>query len=498
MDATAKALVRAGCYCRISSDPDDKREGTQRQREDTAALCEVKEWTVAGYYVDDDRSASNGKDRPQWKRLLADIAAGKVDAVAAWDQDRNWRMMSELEDLRKFFTGLGREVKLATTGQGEIDLYSPTGVLMAQIKTAVSEHEIAMMRVRQRRAARQKAEQGRPKWRRAFGYLPYTGTKEKDDGTRRIDRTVQPWVKRAYKAVVATNPDKRKTITDIAKEWNAAGLRGLNGQPWSASTLSLFLRKPRNAGLRDHNDVIVVDAAGQPVRGTWPPLVDEDLWRQAQTVLNAPDRVHPKTVKKHTLTGVMRCGRVRDGKRCTGTLGGQTVRQHGNQEAARAYTLSYACKKCRSVTVRDEHVRPLLMTLLVERLSAPDAVDLLRAKTADPAEVEKLRTEETILRAKLAQLGRDFKNAPPEFTAAALADINAELDAIAERQQDQERKRVLDGLPLGTPQVADKIEKLSPDRLRAVFHLLATITIKPVGKVGHVFNPDRVDLEWKD
>lgn len=158
----AKPQFRAGCYCRISSDPDDKREGTQRQRQDTAALCEVQGWAVAEYYIDDNRSASNGKDRPAWKRLLGDISAGKIDAIAAWDQDRNWRMMHELEDLRKFFASLGREVLLATTGQGVIDLYSPTGVMMAQIKTAVSEHEIAMMRVRQKRAARQRAEQGRP------------------------------------------------------------------------------------------------------------------------------------------------------------------------------------------------------------------------------------------------------------------------------------------------------------------------------------------------
>ena len=36
-------------------------------------------------------------------------------------------MMHELEDLRRFFTGLDRKIKLATTGQGEIDLYSPAG-----------------------------------------------------------------------------------------------------------------------------------------------------------------------------------------------------------------------------------------------------------------------------------------------------------------------------------------------------------------------------------
>jgi DNA invertase Pin-like site-specific DNA recombinase len=500
MDTTAKALVRAGCYLRISSDPDDKREGTARQREDTAALCEVQGWTVAGVYPDDNRSASNGKDRPEWKRLLADITAGKIDAIAAWDQDRNWRMMSELEDLRKFFTSLGREVKLATTGQGEIDLYSPTGVLMAQIKTAVSEHEIAMMRVRQKRAARQRAEQGRPKWKRAFGYVPDTRPKERDDGTRKIDRKVQPRVRAAYRAVVATNPDKRKTITAIAQEWNAAGLRGLNGQPWSPSTLSLFLRSPRNAGLRDHNGEIVLDADGQPVRGTWPPLVDEDLWRTAQTVLNAPHRLRPKKVKLHALTGVMRCGRVDGKKRCAGTLGGQYVRQAGNQEAERAYALAYTCKVCRRVTIRDEHVRPLLMTLLVERLSAPEAVELLRGKTVDPAQAEKLRTEEAVLRARLLENSdmRDDGEMTREQFVRSNARIQEKLDAIAARQQDQERKRVLDGLPLGKREVADKIEKLSPDRLRAVFDLLATITVKPVGKGGHVFDPDRVDLVWKD
>ena len=131
-----EAQVRAGCYLRISSDPNDKREGVARQREDTSALCEIKDWTVAGYYEDNDTSASSGEERKHWNRLLADVKAGKIDAIAAWDQDRGWRMMSELEELRKFFTGLGRQVPLATTGQGDIDLYSPTGILAAQIKTA--------------------------------------------------------------------------------------------------------------------------------------------------------------------------------------------------------------------------------------------------------------------------------------------------------------------------------------------------------------------------
>ena len=271
-------LVRAGCYLRISSDPRDRREGVDRQREDTSALCEVKGWEAARYYIDNDRSASNGKDRPEWDRLLADIESGDIDAIAAWDQDRGWRMMSELEELRRFFKSLGRRVQFATTGQGDIDLYSPTGVLAVQIKTAVSEHEIAMMKVRMLRAARHKAEQGKPKWRKAFGYLPETRAKHEDDGRRELDPVTAPLVQQAYAAILAGG-----SLMDITRDWNAREVYGLNGQPWTAATLSLFLRAPRNAGLRAHNGEIVGP-------GTWEPLVDEATWRAAQAVMNAPGR----------------------------------------------------------------------------------------------------------------------------------------------------------------------------------------------------------------
>jgi len=92
----------------------------------------------------------------------------------------------------------------------------------------------------------------------------------------------------------------------------------------------------------------------------------------------------------------------------------------------------------------------------------------------------------------------DFAAAPPEFTQAALSDIQGTLDAIAKRQQDQELLRVFEGLPLGTDKVGEKVEKLSPDRPRAVIDVWMTVTVAPVGKGYRVFNPDRVDVVWKE
>jgi DNA invertase Pin-like site-specific DNA recombinase len=466
---TTNDLVRAGCYCRISSDPNDKREGVDRQRQDTTALCEVKCWTPAGFYVDNDRSASNGKDRAEWDRLLADIKADKIDAIAAWDQDRGWRMMHELEELRRFFTKLGREIKLATTGQGDIDLYSPTGVLTAQIKTAVSEHEVAMMKVRMRRAARAKAEKGKPQWKQAFGYLPDTRRKEDDDGTRQVNKDQAKLVRKAYKAVLAG-----KSLADICTMWNDAGAYTLNGKPWTPPQMSNFLRKPRNAGLRAHNGEIV----GQ---GTWPALVDERTWRAVQSVLNTPSRAPGrKTVTRHLLTGLLGCGK------CGGYLSG--MRTPDNTR------IVYSCKACRGVSIRAEHVEPMVYGLVIERLAQPDAKDLLKAEIHDAAEAEAIRTELNTLYQELTNIGveRGQRLLTGQQAKIATDLINEDIAKLERRQQSQERLRVFDGLNLGTPDVEIGIRALNPDRFRAVVNVLMTLTVQPVGR-GHRLNGDRFD-----
>jgi hypothetical protein len=75
--------------------------------------------------------------------------------------------------------------------------------------------------------------------------------------------------------------------------------------------------------------------------------------------------------------------------------------------------------------------------------------------------------------------------------------INADLADIERRRQDQERLRVLDGIPLGTDQVGDAVEALPPDRLCKAIDLLMVVTIKPVGKGNKAFDRERVDIVWK-
>jgi DNA invertase Pin-like site-specific DNA recombinase len=458
----ATQQIRAACYCRISSDPKDKREGVDRQREDTAALCELKGWTIADVYVDNDRSASSGKARPEWERLLADVEAGRIDAVAAWDQDRVNRMMDDFQRYKKLFAKHG--ILLATSNSGDIDLSTPTGVLAATIKTAVTEHDIAMMRIRMRRAAKQKAERGVPKWRTAFGYTD-------DYQPHPVEAEL---VRKAYQTILGGG-----SVSGLAREFNERGCCGRTGKPWTATTMSLFLRAPRNAGLRSHNGVIVGP-------GTWPGLVDETTWRAAQAVLNDPARKPgPKTVRRHYLSGLLRCGKCADG----GSIAGYQATD------GRA---GYRCWKCRGVQISRPDTDELIVRLVCGRLAQPDAKDLL--VDHDAPDLDALSTEANAIRARMDELATAF--ADGELTAAqirtATQRLRDKLDAVESKMMDASKVSVFADIPLGTDQVRAAFGKLDVDRQRAIIGALVAATILPVGK-GHgrgPFNPDRIAVEW--
>src|SRR4029077_8246286 len=133
------------------------------------------------------------------------------------------------------------------------------------------------------------------------------------------------------------------------------------------------------------------------------------------------------------------------------------------------------------VSVRAEHVGPLLYRVVSGRLAMPDAVDLLKAELHDEAEAEALRTEANTLLGELDNLA--VERAEGLLTARQVKIstdiINEKLAKLQLRQQDQERLRVFDGLPLGRPEVADAVARLSPDRFRAVLAVLGTVTVAP-------------------
>ncbi len=456
--------MKAAVYLRISEDRTGEQLAVARQRKACLTLCRDKGWEPIEY-VDNDTSASTGRSRPGYEKMLTDIDNGTVTAVVAWDLDRLHRRPIELEH----FADVADKHQLAlATVSGDVDLSTANGRLIARLMGAVARHEIEHKADRQRTMAKQKAERGLPSWSKAFGYQPGPDGPEPDPETA-------PLVRQAYSHILAGG-----SIADITRQWNDLGKVGLTGRPWTPPVVSLFLKKPRNAGLRAYNGDIIGKA-------TWPGLVSESTWRDAQAILRAPGRrPGPKTCRRHLLTGVVRCGKEGCGGLFHGFKGPKGVQ-------------AYRCRKCLGTAIRAHNLEPFLIKLVAARLMKDDAKDLLRAET-DPAEAERVRVELFGLYERLIQIGVDHgEGLLTGIQAKASTDVVIEKIAKLEKsQQDQEQARKFAGLDLGRPQVVEQIKKLSPDRFRTILVTLGMPIVDPIGR-GHgrpVPARERVRVPW--
>ena len=113
--------------------------GVRRQLKDCEALAARKGWEVAERYVDDDVSAYSGRVRPEYQRMLGDLAAHVVDAVIVWDLDRLHRRPKELEEFFELCEAAG--IRSLASVAGDVDLATHDGQFTARILGAVARKE---------------------------------------------------------------------------------------------------------------------------------------------------------------------------------------------------------------------------------------------------------------------------------------------------------------------------------------------------------------------
>jgi hypothetical protein len=329
--------------------------------------------------------------------MLDDIRAGVVGAVVVWDLDRLHRRPMELEQ----FIDLAddKHLALASVG-GDADLSTDNGRLFARIKGAVARAEIERKSVRQKRAARQRAEAG-IWWSggpRPFGYTKSGGLVE----------TEATALREAYSAILAN-----ASLYSIAAQWNDAGIRTSKGNMWTGRSVKQTMTRPRYGGFRFYADEILGKAG-------WPALVPEELWRAVHDLLADPSRRVRWVKRRHLLTGIALCGK------CGGTV--------ATSSKARVGRVVYVCKQCYGVTRLQAEVDNWAVWRVANALAQPDAWRALMSSTPEGA--EELREHEAALRSRLDVLAADFADGvltssqlrtATERIRSRLADVEAEL-----------------------------------------------------------------------
>jgi DNA invertase Pin-like site-specific DNA recombinase len=440
----------------------DKELGIDRQREDCLPYCEAKGWEPVEY-IDLDRSAASGALREGYEQMLADVEAGTIQAVVAWDLDRLHRRPAELERFMDIAEKHG--IALATM-YGDVDISTPQGQLLARMKGAVARHEVDQMKVRQARAFKQIADSGRGWGAPCFGYgsdhrNPYVVPEE------------AAAIRQAYKDLLAGS-----TLYSIAKSLNEQGFHTRprsdrpKGNPWQGTTIRRLLQNPRMAGFRSHKGEIVG-------KGDWEPIVDEATWEQANHILSDPKRrKNAATVRKYLLGGILRCGTCSQGLRsASGRSGKGTV-------------AIYRCKNeaCVQGVIRNQdRLDGWVRDLVIKRLSKRDWMPPGAVLSIE--EARELHEEASGLVTRIDGLAEDYADGTLDKRAYQIAKerLEGKLEAVGAQISRAARSHVFDGLVgLSDPaKVAKMFDDMPVDRQRSLLEgLFEKIVVHPLGVTG--------------
>ncbi|MGB8651061.1 MAG: recombinase family protein [Mycobacteriales bacterium] len=345
--------VRAvAIYARISSDQDGTTLGVQRQLEDCRKLAADLGWPVADEYVDNDVSAYSGKRRPEYERMLSDLADGSRDAVLVYHVDRLTRRPIELEQFLDVLTA-ARVRQVRFVAGGDLDVGNGDGLMVLRMLLAVAANESATKSRRVKRKMLQNAEAGLPHggYQRPFGF-------DEDKITVRED---EAQVIRALAERFLAGESLRSLATWLDEQ----GVATVSGKPWRTPTLRALLASGRVAGLRDHQGQVIGKAV-------WEPIITEQTRARILSRMAEQKTSGRRSPRRYLLSGLLRC------HRCGHTL----------YSAAREDVRRYVCSSgpdhggCGGTFVVAGPVEDLIAQAVLFRLDTPELADALAGRAA--------------------------------------------------------------------------------------------------------------------
>lgn len=282
-----KAL-RAGLYERVSTGIKDMElsRSVDRQNEDGRAAVNRYGWRLAARYADPGLSASRfaKKERPDWKRMMGDVRSGHLDVVVLWMPDRGSRKLTPWSEFLDACRDRGVLIHIVSRNK-TYDLRDPWDWKSLAEEGIQSASESDNKSIHVTNALAKYAQQGEPHGRIPYGY------------TRRY--VLDPTRPKGHRGIQEPHPDQapivREIITRIAqghaisaliRDLHARGIPAPTGaEIWAMSSIRrMVMEGVVYIGKRRHNDGPLID-------GDWPPLVDEDVYWAAVTVLNDPRRL---------------------------------------------------------------------------------------------------------------------------------------------------------------------------------------------------------------
>lgn len=447
-------------------DPTGAKAGVTRQLDDCLALVDRLDLEVVARYEDNDVSAYTGRRRPDFELMLSAMGRGEFDTLVVWHPDRLTRSVKDLE--RVIDAADARGVCIRSVTGGDVDLSNATGKMLARIVGSVARQESEHKAERQRTANMKRAAEG--DWsstRRCFGYAL--------DG--QVLEAEAQWIRQAAADVL-----DGKSLRQIAREWNAAGVSSVRGAEWNTSRVKRILTNPRYAGVRTYRGTVA--AAGK-----WEAIIDADTHAGLLAVLRDASRGGAVSYERKYLGSYRyRCGR------CGAPLH-HTVNTQRDGKSFSRYACTKAAHLSRSQPELDAYVERVVLAFL---RGNPKLHERL-AQDRGHADVPTLRGQRAALAAQKDELATllvervlDVPGVRRESAKlqGKIAGIDAELAELARTNP------VVKLLEEGLEELESRWAVLSPDLKGKLVDEICMVTVMPSPK-GRYFREDCIRIEPK-
>lgn len=452
--------VRAAIYCRLSRAIDGdttKVEDQERSCRETAARLG---WEVHDAYIDNSITAwKRNVRRPQWERMLADVAAGAVNAIITYHGDRMVRQPRDLEKLIDLIEGKGILVASPT---GTRNFNNRDDRAWARMVAAFAENEAAATSDRRKaqhaRLRRQGKVRAGGRGGRAFGFAT--------DGMTQVPAECE-LVREAAARVLAG-----EGIGAICRDWTARGVVTTTGIPFGHGTLRKLLARPRYAGL-------MPDGASP---AAWLPVLSRETWELTRAVLDtrAAGFGYATNERKYLLSGIASCG----------ACGARLRHNYSKGRGDRSYQQGYACAApgCRKVWRDAALLEAYVQARVTARLANP-----LNPEPQAPA-VPGLAAEFAALSAHLAEVDLTLADHTRGAVPALLARREGIVRRLAELRELAAGDAAARLLSAHAGITLEEFAALPLATRRALVSATFTVTVLPASKRGPGFRTEDVAM----
>lgn len=230
------AAIRVAAYCRVSTDMEIQQTSLDTQiAAFNKVISERPGWTLAGIYADKGISGTSVKHREEFKRMIEDAKAGKIQYIIAKSISRFARntvdTLAYVRELKNYGVSVFFEKEKLDTGNAVSEF-------LLSIFAAAAQEEIISLSNNMKVGRRMRYAAGVVQWTHVYGF------RKGENSEWLIEEDEAKVVRRIFEDYAAGN-----SLPEICRQLAEEGVRSMGGkETWTPTAMASMLHNEKYVG----------------------------------------------------------------------------------------------------------------------------------------------------------------------------------------------------------------------------------------------------------